>query len=96
MSNPIICNVEPVDMPSPQHGRVIPLAELRPKSDREKQLDLLGDLAPKWGLFCNYRIRVMQQIATVLIREGGTLEGRNLEALEAIHTEFCRGEVNAN
>ena len=85
----MINNIEPV--PMPQHGRVIPLAELRQTSDRERQTQKFDALAEHWNKFDTHRLRVMQQIAGVLKQQGGTLEGRNLKALEALHNEFFGG-----
>ena len=86
-------NVEPVPMPSPEHGRVIPLEALRPKSDRERQLLKLDALAGHWHKFDPSQLRRMQQIAGVLNRQGGTLEGSNLDALKLLYSEFCGGEA---
>lgn len=88
----MITNVEAVPMPT--HGVVVPLERI--ESDRSKQLDMLDDLAPKWSLFCEHRLRAMQQITVVLIREGGELKGQHLAALQAIHSEFCGGDSHAN
>ena len=78
-----IANVEHV--PMPQHGRLISLEELR-------QIKKFNSLAEHWSKFDEYRLRVMQQIAGVLKHQERALEGRNLDALEALHNEFCGGD----